>query len=81
MAEEGIWFRDIAGVIGRRLNITLVSKTPEEAAYHFGCFAPFAAIDAPSSSEKTRELLGWKPTKPGLLADLDRPSYFEPQTR
>lgn len=81
VAEEGIWFRDIAAVISRRLNIPLVSKTPEEAATHFGWFAPFAAIDAPSSSKKTRELLGWKPTEPGLLADIDRSSYFERQTR
>ena len=50
VAEEGIAFRDIAGVIGRRLNVPVVSKTPEEAAGHFGWFAHFAGIDNPASS-------------------------------
>ncbi len=76
VAEEGVLFRDIAGVIGRRLNVPVVSKTPEEATNHFGWFAQFAAIDSPASSQRTRELLGWQPTQPGLIPDLDRPSYF-----
>jgi nucleoside-diphosphate-sugar epimerase len=77
VAEEGVPFRDIAGVIGRRLNVPVSSKSPEEAADHFGWFAHFAAIDNPSSSAKTRELLGWKPTQAGLIPDLDRAGYFE----
>jgi nucleoside-diphosphate-sugar epimerase len=77
VAEEGVTGRDLAGVIGRRLNIPVVSKSPEQAAGHFGWFAMFAAIDAPASSERTRELLGWQPTQPGLLADLDGPGYFK----
>lgn len=64
-------------MIGRRLNVPVVSKTPEEAASHFGRFAHFAAIDNPASSRRTRELLGWRPKQPGLIADLDRPRYFE----
>jgi nucleoside-diphosphate-sugar epimerase len=76
-AEEGVPFREIAEVIGRRLNLPVVSKSPEEAANHFGWFTRFAAIDCPSSSAKTRELLGWEPKQPGLIADLDRPRYFE----
>jgi len=76
-AEQGIAFRDIAGVIGRRLNVPVVSKTPEEAAEHFGWFAHFAAIDNLASSQRTQEVLGWRPTQPGLIADLDRPRYFE----
>lgn len=76
VAEEGLLFREIAEVIGRRLNVPVVAKTPEEAAAHFGWFAHFAAINAPSSSEKTRISLGWKPTQPGLLADIDQPAYF-----
>ncbi len=76
VAEEGVPFRDIAGVIGRRLNLPVVSKNPEEAAAYFGWFAHFAGIDSPSSSRLTREALGWQPTQPGLLADVDRPSYF-----
>src|SRR5271167_155262 len=61
VAEEGVPFRDIAGVIGRRLNLPVVSKSPEDAAVHFGWFAYFAAMDAPASSERTQEELGWRP--------------------
>jgi nucleoside-diphosphate-sugar epimerase len=77
IADEGVPFRDIAGVIGRRLNLPIVAKSPEEAADHFGWFAHFAAIDAPASSQRTQELLGWRPKQPGLIPDLDRPRYFE----
>jgi len=77
IADEGVPFRDIAGVIGRRLNLPVVSKTAEEAAAHFEWFAHFAAINNLASSRKTREQLGWEPRHPGLLADLDRPGYFE----
>jgi nucleoside-diphosphate-sugar epimerase len=77
VAEEGVPFRDIAAVIGRRLNVPVVSKTGEDAADHFGWFAHFAALDNPSSSQRTRELLGWQPKQRGLIPDLDRPSYFE----
>ena len=77
-AEEGVAFRDITGAIGRHLNLPVVNKTPEEAANHFGWFAHFVAVDNPTSSRRTRELLGWQPTGPGLLADLDTaPSYFK----
>jgi nucleoside-diphosphate-sugar epimerase len=80
VAEEGVPFRDIAAVIARRLEVPLVSQSPEEASRHFGWFAHFAALDAPASSLRTRELLGWQPRQPGLLADLDRPSYFRTGT-
>jgi nucleoside-diphosphate-sugar epimerase len=76
MAEEGVPFRDIATVIGRRLNVPVVGKSPEEAAKHFGWFTHFASMDVPSSSERTRQSLGWQPQEPGLIADLDRPGYF-----
>ena len=76
VAEEGIAFRQIADVIGRRLGVPVVSKTIEQAATHFGWFAHFAALDVPASSARTRESLGWRPMQPGLLEDIDRPSYF-----
>jgi nucleoside-diphosphate-sugar epimerase len=76
VAEEGIAFRQIAEVFGRRLSVPVVSKTTEQAAAHFGWFAHFAALDVPASSARTRELLGWTPTQAGLLEDLERPSYF-----
>ena len=76
--EEGIAFRDIAEVIGRRLNVPVVSKSPEEAAEHFGWFAQFAQLHCPASSKLTQERLGWKATQPGLLADLERSNgYFK----
>lgn len=76
VAEDGVPFKAIAEVIGRRLNIPVVSKSPEEAAEHFGWFAMFAGIDAPTSSARTRSALGWEPTQPGLIADIDHPAYF-----
>jgi nucleoside-diphosphate-sugar epimerase len=77
VAEEGIAFRDIAEVIGRRLNIPVVSKSLEEAANHFGWFAGFAGLDCPASSKLTQERLGWRPAQPTLLTDLERGSYFK----
>jgi nucleoside-diphosphate-sugar epimerase len=77
VADEGVPFREIAAVIGRRLNLPVVAKSAEAAGDHFGWFAHFAALDNPSSSQKTRELLGWRPKQPGLISDLDRPGYFE----
>jgi nucleoside-diphosphate-sugar epimerase len=77
VAEVGVPFRDISGVIGRRLSMPVVSKASEEAAGHFGWFALFAAADFTASSALTRERLGWQPKQPGLIPDIDRPSYFE----
>lgn len=77
VADEGVPFREIAGVIARRLNLSVVSKTPEEAAEHFGFLGFFVAADVPASSALTQERLGWRPTEPGLIADIDRPIYFE----
>jgi nucleoside-diphosphate-sugar epimerase len=77
VAEEGIAFREIAEAIGRGLNIPVVSKTPDEAAQHFGWFAMFAGLDCPASSKLTQEQLEWRPTQRGLIADLDNGSYFQ----
>lgn len=77
VAEEGVPFRQIAEVIGRRLNIPVVSKSPEEAANHFGWFAHFAALNSPASSARTQQQLGWRPTQSGLMADLDHERYFK----
>jgi nucleoside-diphosphate-sugar epimerase len=76
VAEEGVPFKEMAEVIGRRLNIPVVSQSPEAAAEHFGWFAMFAGMDAPTSSERTRSLLSWRPEQSGLIADIDHPAYF-----
>ncbi len=75
VAEEGIAVRDIAEVIGRGLKVPVVSLSPAEAADHFGWLAPFAGMDLPASSAQTQARLGWKPTGPGLIADLERMKY------
>ena len=77
VADEGVPFRRMAEVIGRRLNLPVVSKSLDEAGNHFGWFAPFAALDNPTSSERTRTLLGWTPKEPGLISDLEHGRYFE----
>jgi nucleoside-diphosphate-sugar epimerase len=76
VAEQGVPFRRIAEVIGRRLEVPVVSKHPDEAAAHFGWFAHFAAMDVPASSTRTQELLGWRTHQAGLIADIDRATYF-----
>jgi nucleoside-diphosphate-sugar epimerase len=70
VAEEGIPVREIAEIIGRRLNVPVVSKASEEAAAHFGWLGNFVGLDMPSSSAQTQERLGWRPTQPGLMVDL-----------
>jgi nucleoside-diphosphate-sugar epimerase len=77
VADQGIPMRDIAAVIGRHLNLPVVSKTAEEAADHFGWMARFAALDMSASSTLTQQRLGWNPTHPDLLADLEHGDYFE----
>ncbi len=77
VADEGVPTREIAEVIGRGLNVPVVSKSGEEAADHFGWIARFFAIDGPASSALTQEQLGWRPVQPGLIADLNAEHYFE----
>ena len=77
VADEGVPVRDIAEVIGRHLDLPVVSIAPEDAGEHFAWLAGFLAADSPASSALTRELLGWRPTHPGLIADLDEDHYFQ----
>jgi nucleoside-diphosphate-sugar epimerase len=76
VAEEGVPVRDMAEAIGRGLNVPVVSLAPEDAAGHFGWLAAFVGRDVPASSVLTREMLGWKPTGPGLISDLENMRYF-----
>jgi nucleoside-diphosphate-sugar epimerase len=74
-AEEGIPVREIAEVIGRRLGIPATGMPADQAADHFKTF-PFIGLDITLSSAETRQLLGWEPVHPGLIADLDQDHYF-----
>ena len=76
VADEGVPIRAIAEVIGRHLDVPVVSVPAGEASGHFGFLAGFLAADNPVSSALTRELLGWQPAHPGLLDDLDKGHYF-----
>ncbi|MDL2398723.1 SDR family oxidoreductase [Rhizobium mayense] len=72
VGEEGVPMRDIAQVLGRRLKLPVKSVAPEEAHAYFGWLAMFAGHDMPASSAQTRRALGWEPTGPGLIADLEQ---------
>ena len=76
VADEGVPIRAIAEVIGRHLEVPVVSVPAGEASGHFGFLAGFLAADNPVSSTLTRELLGWQPVHPGLIEDLDKGHYF-----
>ncbi len=80
VAEEGVPMRKIAEVIGKGLKVPVVSISPEEAQAHFGWLAMFAGFDMPASSAQTRQRLGWHPTGPGLIADLEQMSWSEAVT-
>jgi nucleoside-diphosphate-sugar epimerase len=77
VAEEGVALREIAEAIGQGLKLPVVSKSPEEAGEHFGWLAHFVAGDIPASSALTQKRLGWRPTGPGLIADLKAMKHFE----
>jgi nucleoside-diphosphate-sugar epimerase len=81
IADEGVPIRDIAEVIGRHLDLPVVAISPDDAGEHFAWLAGFLAADSPASSALTRELLGWDPTHPGLIADLEQGHYFDASAR
>jgi len=78
VGEEGVPLREIAEAIGRGLKVPVVSKSQEQAAEHFGWLGLFVGHDIPASSALTQKRLGWRPTGPGLIADLNAMKYFEP---
>ncbi|HEY0785058.1 MAG TPA: SDR family oxidoreductase [Acidobacteriaceae bacterium] len=73
--EEGVTMRAIAEVLGKGLQVPVLSLPPEKAAEHFGWLAHFASMDMPASSEWTRRTLGWEPSGPGLIEDLTNMTY------
>ncbi|WP_250456227.1 SDR family oxidoreductase [Caballeronia sp. ATUFL_M2_KS44] len=75
VGEEGIASRAIAEALGRGLKLPVTSISPGDAAAHFGWMAMFVGLDMPASSALTQARLGWKPTGPTLIADLDEARY------
>jgi nucleoside-diphosphate-sugar epimerase len=76
VAEGGVRTRDIAEVIGRHLDLPVVSVAPDEAGHHFGWLAGYFGANGPASSALTRERMGWEPAYPGLIPDLEQGHYF-----
>ncbi|MGP3755399.1 SDR family oxidoreductase [Streptomyces sp. IBSNAI001] len=76
VGEEGVSTREIAEAIGRGLGIPVASVSPQDAQQHFGWISRVFAMDALTSSTRTQELLGWAPSGPSLIEDLDAGYYF-----
>jgi nucleoside-diphosphate-sugar epimerase len=77
VADEGVPFGDIAEVIGRRLNVPVMTKSSFQAVLHFGWLGFLTRLDCPASSALTRDVLGWQPTQVGLIDDLEQGHYFQ----
>ena len=76
VGEEGVPMRQVIEVIGRALNVPVISIKKEEAGDYYGPLAMFAGLDMPASSALTQQRLGWTPTGSGLIADIGQPGYF-----
>ena len=81
VAEQGISVRSIAEVVGRGLGMPVVSVPEADVAAHFGWFAGFVGLDMPASSAATRAQIGWLPTGPDLLTDLENMDYAVPSAQ
>jgi len=77
VGEEGVPMRQVIDVIGRALNVPVVSIGLEQAGDYYGPLARFAGLDMPASSALTQQRLGWTPTGIGLIADIGQPGYFK----
>jgi nucleoside-diphosphate-sugar epimerase len=77
VGDEGVTLRDIAGAIGRGLDLPVVSITADEASEHFGFFSLVVPLDNPTSSALTQQRLGWRPANPGLIADLRARRHYD----
>jgi nucleoside-diphosphate-sugar epimerase len=76
VADEGVPFSEIAGVIGRHLGVPSASVAPADAAEHFAHLGHFVAVDSPATAAVTRKLLAWEPTGPSLIEDLEQDHYY-----
>jgi nucleoside-diphosphate-sugar epimerase len=77
VADEGVPFREIAEAIGGQLGVPTARISEEEAGEHFSFLAGLVVQDNPTSSERTRTALGWEPTHPGLIEDINEGHYFK----
>lgn len=77
VSEEGVTIKEIAEIIGKQLGVPVAAKTMEEAQSHFGFLAHMLACNNPTSSAKTQEQLGWSPSQPSLIADLNEGTYYK----
>jgi len=77
VSDEGITLKTISEVIGRHLNLPVISIGPEEAVAHFGWFAMMTSLDCPASSQLTQKRLEWKPVHSTLPEDLASGLYFK----
>jgi nucleoside-diphosphate-sugar epimerase len=76
VGDEGVPIRAVAEMFAAKLGIPAVSVTAEQAGEYVGWLGGFWGFDGPASAQITRDLLGWQPTRPGLIADLQQGSYF-----
>ncbi|MFC1405471.1 MULTISPECIES: SDR family oxidoreductase [Streptacidiphilus] len=76
VGEQGVPTREMAEAIGRGLGLPAASIAPQDAAEHFGWISRFYALDVHATSARTQELLGWTPSGPSLIQDLDAGYYF-----
>ena len=79
VGDEGVPFRHIAEAMSRHVGVPTISMAPDVAIEHFAHLGHFVALDSPATSAITRELLGWEPTGPSLLEDLDQGHYYGSQ--
>jgi len=76
IGDEGVPTREIAEVIGRHLNVPVVSLPVEQASEHFGFLGGIFALDIPVSGALTEQRFSWHPVQPGLIADMEQGHYF-----
>ncbi|WP_329084906.1 MULTISPECIES: hypothetical protein [unclassified Streptosporangium] len=76
VGDEGVPIREVAEVFASHLGVPAVSVTPEQAGEYVGWLGGFWGVAGPASAQITRDLLGWQPTCPGLIADLKEGHYF-----
>ena len=77
VGDEGVATREIAEVIGRHVNVPVASVPPDQ----LGFLGMVMAHDQPASSAETRASLGWRPVRPGLIADMEEGHYFVPASQ